>query len=174
MKYVYDGKTFLIHEGELYVKAEPVEVAGGGEKLEVALRKKHRKRRLKSPSPKQTKTDRGARVVSKRGKRGSIDPALKAAIAREYKEGATVSELSKKYKQLSYGSVYLAAKGGIPKAKGNSGEPLKLLGHLQAYVCPDGHHFESKLPLSHARCPDCNQLAETVDEPKPVVEEAIS
>ena len=124
----------------------------------------------KKTKPAKAKLKRTGKVST--GKKQRIDQTIKDAIFREHKAGASVRELMAKY-GLSYGAVYSASKGGISRAKANSGEPLKVSVHPVNYICLNGHHFQSKFPITHARCPNCNSYAESHDDPAPVVEEDV-
>ena len=98
--------------------------------------------------------------VASRGFR--FDPAIKAEIVAEYKAGGnTINGLARKHK-IGYGTVWAICRGakpGVIRAKGNSGEPLKLSTTPEWYSCLNSHRFQSKLPLTHARCPTCRELA---------------
>lgn len=152
--YEVEGKHFAIIEGELWQRILPVAA------------------RIANPSPtigtkpsQASKSSISAPVVSKaKGKR--VDPAIKQEILVKYQGGQAVAELAKEYKQyLSYASVYLICKNNATGRKtGNSGDPLKLFTSPRNYVCDEDHHFASKFPLSHARCPRCKQLAVEIDE----------
>jgi hypothetical protein len=149
--YKHGEQTFAIIEGDLWVKVPAENVS----ETEIIQPRRTYRKKIK-PEP----------VSAKKGKRTRkvLTPEDKAAILADIAAGKHTSEIMKSH-GVSYPTVH--------RLKANSGEPLKLSVTPRAYVCPEGHRFKSKLPLSHARCPDCHKLANVPDEEAPVEEESL-
>jgi hypothetical protein len=148
--YKHGEQTFAIIDGELWAK---VQIDNGPEIQAVPQKRTYKKRNSKTA----TKT-------AKKGKRGTrkfLTPEQKDLIRADLAAGKPIDKIMAHY-GVSYPTVY--------RLKGNSGEPLKLSVVPRGYVCPSGHRFKSKFPITHARCPDCHQLANVPDY-EPEIEE---